>query len=201
MQIVNKVLILLLATASVFTVSCNQKTADESDTASDTAKVATEVEEKPVIASPRKQAAGQIGDVNVVIDYGSPGVKGRKIWGGLESYGAVWRAGANETTSIEFSQDVTIGDKTVPAGKYGFYIIPKENENWVAVINTDWNREKHGAWGAYNYTPDHDIVRVEVSPEWVEESEERLKYVVSENAIHFAWEKVRLTIPVEPTEQ
>lgn len=201
MQIkMNKILVVFLAAMSALAISCNQKTAEESDKVSDTTEVA-DVEEKPTIASPRKQAAGQIGNVNVVIDYGSPGVKGRKIWGGLENYGAVWRAGANETTSIEFSSDVKIGDKTVPAGKYGFYLIPRENKEWVAIINTDWNREKHGAWGAYNYTPDHDVVRIEVSPEWVEENEERLKYSVGENAIHFAWEKARLTIPVEPVEQ
>ncbi|UII30016.1 DUF2911 domain-containing protein [Fulvivirga ulvae] len=155
-------------------------------------------EEKPVIASPRRLVEGKIGDVKVSVDYGSPGVKDRKIWGGLESYGKVWRAGANETTSFEFSGDMVIGDVVVPAGKYGFYLIPNKNKDWVAIINTDWSREEHGAWGAYNYNKKHDVVRINIQPRWEEESQERLQYDITENTIDMSWEKVRISLPVTP---
>ncbi len=153
-------------------------------------------EEKPQIASPRKTAKGQIGAIGVTVDYGSPAVKGREIWGGLEPYGKVWRAGANETTSIEFAGDVMIGDTKVTAGKYGFYLIPNENEDWVAVINTDWSREQHGAWGAYNYNESNDVVRVNIAPQWGDAVQERLEYTVGEDGITLAWEKVKVKLPV-----
>ena len=176
--------------------SSEQKT-DNKDTASTEVVVQAE-DEKPTIASPRKQTDGQTQGVNITVDYGSPGVKGRKIWGGLESYGNVWRAGANETTSLEFGSDVTVNGTLVPAGKYGFYLIPNESKPWIAIINSDWSREEHGAWGAYNYNPKHDIVRVEIEPEWVEDNQERLVYQVDDKGITLAWEKTRVTIPVQP---
>ncbi len=157
---------------------------------------ASEPEEPTQIASPRKQAEGQIGNVSVVVDYGSPAVKGREVWGGLEPYGKVWRAGANETTSIEFGGDVMIGDTKVAKGKYGFYLIPNESSDWVAIINTDWNREEHGAWGAYNYTQDHDVVRVEIAPELGEAVQERLECVVESDGFSLSWEKVKIKVPV-----
>ena len=58
---------------------------------------------------PRKQAEGEVYETKIEIDYGAPSVRGRVIWGGLEKYGVVWRAGANENTTMSFSKDVTIG--------------------------------------------------------------------------------------------
>jgi len=172
----------------------------EEDISSDTTttEASHEDESKAPIASPRKQAEGTLaGGVEVKVDYGSPGVKDRKIWGGLEDYGVVWRAGANETTAITFGADVTINGTKVEAGTYGLYIIPKENADWTVIINTDWDREKHGAWGAYNYNEDHDVVRVDVTPTMTDEVQERLMYTVQDDGVGFAWEKVRLTLPIE----
>ncbi len=179
--------------------NCSQpkETASEGESSPVEETTEEKKEEAPQIASPRQQAQGQVGEVSIRVDYGSPAVKGREIWGGLEAYGKVWRAGANETTSIEFTGDVMIGDTKIAAGKYGFYLVPSENEDWVAIINTDWSREEHGAWGAYNYNESNDIVRVTVSPEWVEDVQERLQYAVGETGITLAWEKVRLTLPVK----
>ena len=85
--------------------------------------------------SPRRQAEGTIGSTSVSIDYGAPSAKGRKIWGGLEKYDVVWRAGANENTTIAFDKDVKIAGQSLPAGKYGFFIIPKEGGDWVVIFN------------------------------------------------------------------
>ena len=192
----------LLAMSIIFFTSCESKktTAEASDATDESAteELVESEEEKDdaPIASPRKKAEGDINGVNVVVDYGSPAVKERKIWGGLEEYGVVWRAGANETTAVTFSEDVMLGDAMVKAGKYGVYMIPNENAEWVFILSTDWDREKHGSWGAYNYTEENDVVRLEVMPEWVEDNQERLTYTIENDGLGFAWEKARLNIPV-----
>ena len=127
----------------------------------------------------------------VSIDYGAPSVKGRQIWGGLEKYGKVWRAGANENTNVSFDKEVKIGGKSLAAGKYGFFIIPNENAEWTVIFN-----KKNDAWGAYSYKEADDALRVNVKPNFVSENQEQLKYEVGEDAILFAWEKARLSIPV-----
>ena len=141
--------------------------------------------------SPRKQVSGQVGEVTVTVDYGAPSVKGRTIWGGLEKYGKVWRAGANENTTVAFNKDVTIAGTAVPAGKYGFFIIPNENEDWVVIFN-----KKNDAWGAYSYNKDEDIVRLTVPRKFVDENQEMLQYTIVDKGIKFAWEFARFVIPV-----
>ena len=146
--------------------------------------------------SPRMQAEGEIDGVKVSIDYGAPSVRDRKIWGGLEAYGKVWRAGANETTAITFDQDVTVNGEAVAAGTYAFFIIPNENEDWVVILNEEWSQEKHSVWGAYNYKEEKDVLRVNVAPTWADEVTEQLKYEVADGAVHFAWEKAGLSLSI-----
>jgi len=141
--------------------------------------------------SPRESANGSINGVAISIDYGAPSVKARTIWGGLEPYGYVWRAGANENTTISFDKDVAVAGKNLAAGKYGFFIIPNEKGDWVAIFST-----KNDAWGAKKYDEKEDALRVNIKPEFVGENQEKLLYSVTDKAIVFAWEKVRLTIPV-----
>ncbi|MEN8125843.1 MAG: DUF2911 domain-containing protein [Bacteroidota bacterium] len=162
MKILNLVLIFFFVT----TISCAQK-------------------------SPRKQADGKIDGVNISIDYGAPSVKGRVIWGGLENYGKVWRAGANENTTISFDKDVKIAGTNLAAGKYGFFIIPNETGDWIVIFN-----KKNDGWGANDYKQDNDALRANITPKFVSENQEQLIYSVDKNAIHFAWEKARLEIPV-----
>ena len=141
--------------------------------------------------SPRKQNSGEISGVKVDIDYGSPSVRGRTIYGGLEAYGKVWRAGANKNTTVTFSDNVKIGGKNLPKGKYGFFIIPNEKEDWVVIFN-----KKNEDWGAYSYKKEEDALRVNIKPTHVKENQETLMYEVKSNEILFAWEKVELHIPV-----
>ncbi|REE79748.1 Protein of unknown function (DUF2911) [Lutibacter oceani] len=142
--------------------------------------------------SPRKQASGTIEGATVSIDYGAPSVKGRTIWGGLEKYGKVWRAGANENTTFSFEKDVKIGDKIVPAGKYGFFIIPNKDKEWVIILNS-----KNDSWGAYSYNKNEDILRLNIKPEIVSENQEVLEYKIGDRTIEFSWEKIRIIIPIE----
>lgn len=142
--------------------------------------------------SPRKQVQGDINGISVSIDYGAPSVKGRKVWGGLEKYDVVWRAGANENTTVTFDKDVKVAGQSLPAGKYGFFIIPKESGDWVAIFS-----KKNDAWGAYSYSEAEDALRVSVAPEMVEDNQEELMYAIGNDGILFGWEKVRMNIPVE----
>ena len=141
--------------------------------------------------SPRKQTNGAIEGVTITIDYGAPSVKGRTIWGGLEAYDAVWRAGANENTTIDFDTNVHIKGKELLAGKYGFFIIPKEKEDWVVIFN-----KKNDEWGAFSYAQEEDALRVNITPTFVDDIQEQLLYSVGQNSIDISWEKVRLAVPV-----
>ena len=109
--------------------------------------------------SPAATATGKIGATDVTVNYSSPGVKGRKIFGGLETYGKVWRAGANEATTVEFGKAVMVEGKALPAGKYGFFVIPAESGQWTVIFNKVANQ-----WGAYKYDEKQDALRVLVTP-------------------------------------
>src|SRR5689334_23112914 len=74
--------------------------------------------------SPFAAVKQTVGLTDITVDYSSPGVKGRKIWGTLVPYDKMWRAGANSATKITFSKDVKIDGKPVPAGSYSFFVIP-----------------------------------------------------------------------------
>jgi hypothetical protein len=141
--------------------------------------------------SPRKEAKGTLNKVNVTIDYGSPSVKGRTVWGGLEQYGKVWRAGANENTTVTFDNDVTIGGKNLKAGTYGFFILPNKDSDWVVIFSS-----KNDAWGAFSYIEAEDVARLNVAPTFIKENQEELTYSVGKSSIDFAWEKARLSIPI-----
>ena len=142
--------------------------------------------------SPRLEAKGNVNGTQIVIDYGAPSVKGRTVWGGLEKYGQVWRAGANENTTVTFDKDVKVNGKMLAAGKYGFYIIPNETGDWVAIFN-----KKNDGWGAYSYTEAEDDLRVNVKPDFDSSVQEQLMYAVDNSGIVFAWEKARLHLSVE----
>lgn len=148
-------------------------------------------EDNESLPSPRRQVSGQIGNATVTVDYGSPAVKGRTIFGDLEPYGEVWRAGANASTNVEFSTDVTINGQTVAAGKYGVFLKPAEEGDWTFILNSVWD-----GWGAYDYAETNDVLRVNVTPQWSDTVQERLMYAVEDGAIKFAWDKVTLSIPI-----
>ena len=142
--------------------------------------------------SPRKQATGNVGDVIVEVDYGAPSVRERVIWGELVPYGKVWRAGANENTTISFDKDVTFGDQKVPAGKYGLFIIPNKDEQWVIALS-----KTNNAWGSNGYSKENDLLRLKVSPKKSDENVEQMAFHVDKKGVKFTWEKVKIWIPVK----
>ena len=96
---------------------------------------------------------------SIELSFSRPGVKGRKIFGDLVPYGKVWRTGANSATTITFGEDVTIGGKKVPAGKYGLLSIPGQTE-WTFIITKQLDVTSPAA-----YKQDQDVVRVTSKPE------------------------------------
>lgn len=142
--------------------------------------------------SPRENATGNINGTTITIDYGAPSVRNRVIWGELVPYDKVWRAGANENTTVSFDKDVTVGNNRVPTGKYGFFIFPNKNGKWTIVLN-----KRNNAWGAFTYDQKDDLMRVMIQPTFTSENQETLVYKVQNNGILMSWEKVRLFIPVK----
>ena len=110
-------------------------------------------------ASPKSTVAQRVGLTDITIVYSRPGAKGRAVFGTLVPYTERWRTGANATTSIKFSDDVTIEGKKVPAGEYGLYTIPNQTE-WTVVLNKSL---KQGADVA-GFKDDQDVARFTVKP-------------------------------------
>lgn len=101
----------------------------------------------------------RIGLTDMEINYHSPLAKGRLIWGEVVPFGEVWRAGANENTTISFSTDVKIEGKSLPAGTYGLHMIPRKDK-WTVIFSKNFE-----SWGSYFYNEAEDALRVEVTPE------------------------------------
>ena len=104
----------------------------------------------------------RIGVTDITINYHRPLVNGRKIFGGLVPYGDVWRAGANENTTITFPDAVTVEGQPLAAGTYGLHMIPTEDQ-WTVIFS-----KMHTAWGSFSYNQEEDALRVTVKPEAAE---------------------------------
>ena len=87
--------------------------------------------------SPKAVIKQTIGLTDITINYHSPGVKGRAIWGNLVPYGQVWRCGANEATLISFTDDVKINGEPLAAGTYSLYTLPESANKWLVIFNRD----------------------------------------------------------------
>ena len=145
--------------------------------------------------SPRASAMQAIGATEVTIAYGRPQVKERKIWGGLVPYNRVWRAGANEATTITLSSDVLIEGQKLAAGTYALSAIPTETE-WTLTFNKVATQ-----WGAFYYNSEFDALRVKVKPqtaehqEWLSYNFEILSPTSAQVTLH--WEKVKVAFKIE----
>ena len=146
-------------------------------------------------ASPRATVEQQFSMSKITVDYGRPGVKGRKIFGDLVPYGKVWRAGANSSTKIEFRQSVDFGGTVVPAGKYGLFILPSE-KTWKIILNSDSQ-----SWGT-DYDASKDLYSATVPVQKTAEKQEYFEISlqpVDDNAVDlvFRWDDVKATLPLK----
>lgn len=143
--------------------------------------------------SPPAQATATLASgTTITIDYSQPAVKGRTVGKDLEpKQGEVWRTGANEATWIEFSKDVTVEGKAVKAGKYGLFSIWNGN-NWTVILNKKWNQ-----WGAYEYKPAEDVLRIDV-PVKKSTFSERLTFKANNNGtITLNWADLQFDLNVK----
>ncbi|HSS38489.1 MAG TPA: DUF2911 domain-containing protein [Polyangia bacterium] len=145
--------------------------------------------------SPFAKVTQTVGYTDITVDYSSPGVKGRKIWGNVVPYDKLWRAGANQATKVTFSRDVTFAGKPVPAGTYAFFVIPTKSA-WTVILNK--KADQPGTGTAYNQAD--DLLRVQITPK-AAPMRERLAYLVADftddkASLDLEWEKVRLAIPI-----
>jgi hypothetical protein len=149
-------------------------------------------------ASPTQTLTQDFGLGKIEIVYSRPGLKGRAAFGNgtlLAPTGSVWRTGANSATKVTFSDPVTIGGKTLPAGAYGLFTIPGEN-TWTIIFNTNSK-----GWGSFEYKETEDVVRLQVKPETTSNSTEtftiNVDNISAEQAtISLKWANTLVNIPV-----
>ena len=139
---------------------------------------------------------------DITINYHRPLVNGRKIWGGLVPYGKVWRAGANENTTIEFSDPVSVEGQPLAKGVYGLHMIPNP-DSWTVIFS-----KTNTAWGSYSYDQKDDALRVNVKPQPLTENKEALEFEFDDlkpdsTAVALKWEKlcVPFTVSVSDADQ
>jgi hypothetical protein len=159
-------------------------------------KVEKKATSKKKVLSPHTYAMAMVGDAHIHIDYSSPGVRKRMIFGGLLAYDEIWQSGAHKATWLETNKDLLIDGKTLKAGKYGVFTIPSKKD-WTVIFNTNWNQH-----GKDEYDEKDDVLRFKVTPELSDEITEHLVYKVErkgdgQGAISLSWEKVTIRFPFQ----
>lgn len=188
-----KNLIRILVIAVLF-IGCKTDKKNKNDTTHQHNKIEKKTKPKKKVLSPHTSAMAMIGDAHIHIDYSSPGVRGRIIFGGLVGYDNVWQAGAHNATWIETNKDLIINNELLPKGKYGFFTIPSK-EDWTVMINKNWDQH-----GKDEYDAKDDVIRFKVTPTLSDKVTEHLEYKVektkdAEGVISMAWEKVTINFP------
>ncbi len=181
-----KLFLLLLIIATAFTVTAQEQKKEEvcynPNLVKDTSK-----------KSIKSMAYTVINGDSVKINYHSPGVRKRIIWGGLVPYDEVWVTGAHDATTLEIPKTFIVNGKEIPAGKYAIFTIPGKSE-WTVIINKHWKQHL-----ATEYDEKEDVVRIKVKPKKNVHSE-RLQYFIegskdNNEKIAVAWEKLRVEFP------
>jgi hypothetical protein len=146
-------------------------------------------------ASPAAKVVQDVGLTTISVEYSSPAVKGRKIWGELVPWEKPWRTGADASTKITFSRDVTFGGKPVPAGTYAIVTLPAQ-KGWTLVLSKEL-----GLWQGKTYDPKDDVVRVSATTAAIPHRE-RLAFIFSnttdnDTSLDMEWEKLRVSVPIK----
>jgi hypothetical protein len=150
-------------------------------------------------ASQKASVAQRLGITDITINYHRPLVNGRKVWGALVPYGQVWRAGANENTTIAFGDAVSVEGKPLAKGVYGLHMIPG-TDAWTVIFSRNST-----SWGSFSYKQEEDALRVEVKPQ-PSEMHEALAYDFDDvhpdsAAVTMRWEKLAVPFRVSVNEK
>lgn len=145
--------------------------------------------------SPTQTVKQDFGLGSIEINYSRPAVKGRKVFGDLVPYGSVWRTGANNATTLQFSDEVTIGGVTLAPGKYGLLSIP-DKDNWTLIVS-----KQTDVTGAAAYKQDMDLVRVSAPVEKLKDGVENFTIALDDikpNSckLSLAWDKTKVSLPI-----
>lgn len=140
--------------------------------------------------SPPAVMVDTIAGVPITVRYGAPSVRGRMIFGGLVPLGEIWRTGANEATTIAFSDTLLINSHPVPPGIYAVFTVPGKDE-WTWILNAD-----HDQWGAYNYDAGQDILRTTTRPRQLDQPVETMRIVASHQELVLQWADTEVPLPI-----
>lgn len=144
--------------------------------------------------SPLRSDSTKINDIDAYIEFSSPGVKNRSIFGlgdeFLVPYGSIWRTGANKATFFSIASDMVVGGSQLDSGTYALLTIPDSLE-WVLIFNKEWDQ-----WGSYHYQDSLDALRLKVKPKYADQRQERMLFYFADDSLKFRWDKVRWAIPV-----
>jgi len=182
-----------LVLLSLLIFSCKNNKQNQSDDLHQNHKMEKTSSSSKKTLSPHKSAMAMIGDAHIHIDYSSPSVRGRMIYGGLLAYGEVWQSGAHNATWIETNKDIIINENLLKAGKYGFFTIPNK-DSVTFIVNSVIN-----VWGSYAYSEENDVLRVDVPMKKSNEQLEAFSIAFGEDngisKIYFGWDKMRFEVP------
>lgn len=153
-------------------------------------------EEQTKSLSPHTSTMALIDDAHIHIDYSSPSVRERIIFGGLVGYNTVWQAGAHKATWIETDKDLSINGEVLPAGKYGFFVIPGK-DSWKVIFNSRWDQH-----GKDEFDEAENVLVMDVAPTEPDEMQESLIYEIEKTGeeggiISLSWEKVKIEVPFQ----
>ena len=151
--------------------------------------------------SPSATVEQKVGLTDFEVEYSRPGMKGRAIFGELVAFDQMWRTGANASTKLEVSSDVTIGGLAVPEGKYALYTIPGK-ESWTIIIYKNLSH-----WGIDGYDKANDLGRFTVKPSMMNDKTESFTidfsdFTTSSANLNLVWENTKVSLPiVTPTDE
>ncbi len=193
----NNIIWLLIVTATLLIASCKNSSQDAIKE-----KRQDEMQNRENRVSPPAIAEATIGENTVQVEYSSPRVKDRPIWGELVPYNEVWRTGANEATKITFSKDVLIEGQSLAKGTYSLFSIPSPMPvEWTIIFNVNETQ-----WGAFKYDQSEDALRVKVKPVLLENLQENLVFEIIPDAtnnsgvIRMRWEKMQVDFKFQNAE-
>lgn len=147
--------------------------------------------------SPRRVLCQSFGDDYIKVDYGSPGVKDRVIWGGLVAYDKVWAGGAHHATKLTLMGNAVFGAKQeLLGGEYALFFIPGK-DTWTVIVNENFNQHL-----ADDYEATKDVLRIQVKPKKMKQAVQRLSYDISLNpknkldgTLSLRWEHLSIDVP------